>query len=166
MINKDITIPDEELEMLLGAQNKSYYMLTFCKFKGQKKFLTLTFNLYAFILGPFWFAYRKMYILAIISAITNFIISSFIPVLEIRVCINFMISLLANRLYYESLKIKYCKIKNKFNEGQVIDQLKRQGVKSKLIIVIIILYILFVGYFFFYKPISKWNNIAKDAVPR
>lgn len=158
----DFDISQEEIELLLGEmelEKSLYYMLNFEKFKEKNSILTPTFNISALVFGPFWFAYRKMYVFSLIIFCINFIIGTITDVREVQLIVNIILSVAANRLYYEHLKIKCQRIKNKYDSSQVREQLEKQGGTSKLVLVLTVLYI---GYFLIYLPMRTWNNILLD----
>lgn len=155
---------NEEMQLIIGEKNLLYYMLSFDYYRENPKSFKPRFNSAAFLGGVFWLAYRKMYILAVVTMILSIALNSFLNIIlpyNIGIGIIYLfISMYGERMYYEHAKIKYMKIKSNLREGEDFhEKLEKRGGVNKLIVILVVIV---VGYFLVYSPISKWNKIMDE----
>ena len=89
---------DSEMEEYIGT-NKEYYMKSFRKIRETGK--AYSWNWPAFLLTPFWFMYRKMYIPGAAILVINILLSLFHSVIAslLGLCISGLAGCLANFFY-------------------------------------------------------------------
>ena len=95
---KDII--DEDVKLLIG-KNQEYYVPKFSKMKQLNK--KMTWNWPAFLVGPMWFMYRKMYHYGLGLLLFNIVFEEIMP-LGISLAISAVIAAFANYLYMQQLE--------------------------------------------------------------
>lgn len=159
------SMTNEEMQLIIGeGEHTLHYMLSFDYYRENPNSLKPRFNSRAFIGGALWFAYRKMYLYALVILLVSIALGSFLniflPYDSGRFVVAFLIGFYGDRLYYEYAKMKYHKIKSNLREGEDLNEkLEERGGTSKLIL---FLGIIGFGYFLIYLPISRLNKIIDD----
>lgn len=153
-------ITNNELQLLIGEQNTLYYLLSSDYYKENPNSFKPRWNVGALIGGTFWFAYRKMYLEALISIGFVWLLDLFMPLNSGRYIALFLICMYGDKIYYEHMKRKYKKIKSVISDNEKLNEkLNESGGTNKLIVV---LAVIIVGYFIIYKPISEMNKIMNE----
>ncbi len=107
-------------------------------FVGTKynEFKTQTFNIGAFLAGPYYLFYRKMVLYAIITIIIEFILGFLIPYASIF--IGVLLGFVANKIYLDFAKNKVAKIKITYpnkNMTELKELCKLKGGPSSAILI-------------------------------
>ncbi len=117
----------------------------------------VSWNLWAFVFGIFWFAYRKMYL----WAITSFITLTFIPWVGWVQC--FIIGFYGNRLYFQFVDKKVKKLEEEIKNDDVLKaEIIKAGSTSKLAVFIAVVVTVIV---LSLLPSSKKHSF-KSAMPK
>ena len=95
---KDIV--DEDVKLLIG-KNQEYYVPKFSMMKQLNK--KMTWNWPAFLIGPVWFMYRKMYHYGLALMAFSFVFDSILPDV-VEIAISVAIGIFANYIYMRHLE--------------------------------------------------------------
>jgi hypothetical protein len=144
----DTQISDEQYNIFFG-KNSEYY-LTALKKKNENK---TNFNFAAFLFGPLWMVYRKMYLHAFIFVVAviaesfaeEFIFENYFPNVNIdrfqtpiNIGIAMGIGYAGNWFYLNFAKKKIQKILNNSNDQNQTEDLKNEGGVAWLPVIILI----------------------------
>lgn len=117
MLNNNISYDD--ISVYVGNNFESF-IKSFKDLENNK----LTFNIFAFLFGPIYFMYRKMYLVALLGLLLGMIIPSSIP---FSILLSMGMGLIANWVYYEKAKRDILIAKRKYNNDIV---LRREMIRS------------------------------------
>lgn len=159
IINK-CPLSNETLQLLIGETDTMHYMLSLTYYQDNPNSFRPVWNTSALIFGPFWLAYRKMYLASLISIGLIYILDTLFPFNIGKYIVAFILFMHGDKIYYEHIKRKYQKIKsNILVESDLNENLKKYGGTNKLVIVF---GSVIVGYFVVYSPIHEMNKIIKN----
>lgn len=103
------TTLSEEFKLFVG-DGYDYYEHTWRKSLDNGNWSSSKFNRAAFLFGPLWMLYRKMYLNALLTVILLLILAFILPPKFPAIIINLLIASYANKLYYNYSKKKINKI--------------------------------------------------------
>ncbi len=144
----DTQITQEHYELFF-SKNSEYY-LEVLKKKDENK---TSFNFSAFLFGPFWMVYRKMYLYAIIflcfviieTLLEDFVLQNYFPTYNpkgiqsaITIGIAMGMGYSSNWFYLNFAKSKIQKILNNTNDQNSTEQIKIQGGVSWIPVIILL----------------------------
>lgn len=130
---------DQEVSNFIGSRQK-YYFRKFNQMKAENK--SYSWNWAAFLFPVAWFAYRKMYLVAVLTALATWMVSSLFPSVWMgAMVVGVFWGLFANTKYLEYMQ-------NEFIRAEVLrgDSRRRSyllgkgGVSILALIVVIICY--------------------------
>lgn len=140
-------VTSDDLRLFVGIDNSNYYLEKWEKYIENENSLSPSWNWAAFLLGFPWLAYRKMYFLAFLGILINFISfiinsSVFSSVINWSLC--FLLALFSNKLYFHYSKNQIKKIKVKHSEDKDLESqiLNRGGTSIEALASYILAYFL------------------------
>lgn len=154
------SISDIEIQEFIGDKNTNYYLEKWYMFKRDQNFKS--WNWPAFLISPWWFWYRKMYLAAAIIFVVNILFNN----LEssslssiITIAINICSGLFSNQLYMRFAKKKIETIKtNRLTPNEMfLEKIHATGGVTLVpaIIVAILFILITIGCVMFFSIISN-----------
>jgi hypothetical protein len=122
MANKEMITQDMSLEdaIIYAGQNSESFVREFKALNKNK----LTFNIFAALLGPIYFMYRKMYLSSVLFILLSLVIED-IPFLNILYML--LMGIAANYIYYNKASYEIRTINEKYkNNNTVRKEILRQ----------------------------------------